>query len=44
MKRMVFLALLALAFPLAAFANNVDFSNLGGTLTETSAGLTLTGS
>jgi hypothetical protein len=44
MKRMVLMALMALAFPLAAFANSVDFSNLGGTLTGTSAGLTLTGS
>src|ERR1039458_1249277 len=38
------IALLVLAFPLAAFADSVDFSNLGGTLTGSSAGLTLTGS
>lgn len=44
MKRTVLLALLALAFPLAAFADNVDFSNLGGTLTGSSAGLSLSGS
>jgi hypothetical protein len=44
MKRIVLLALLVLAFPLAAFADSVDFSNLGGTLTGSSAGLTLTGS
>ena len=45
MKRMVFLALLALALPLGAFASNsVDFTNSGGTLTGTSAGMTLSGS
>jgi hypothetical protein len=44
MKRMFFLAVLALALPLAAFAGNVDFTNTGGTLTGTSAGLTLSGS
>jgi hypothetical protein len=44
MKRIVLLALLALALPLAAFANDVDFTNTGGTLTGSSAGLTLTGS
>ena len=44
MKRTVLMALLALAFPLAAMADNVDFSNLGGTLTGNSAGLSLTGS
>jgi len=44
MKRIVLLALLALALPLTAFAGNVDFTNNGGTLAGSSAGLTLTGS
>jgi hypothetical protein len=45
MKRILLLALLALALPLAAFADNsVDFTNSGGTLTGSSSGLTLTGS
>jgi len=44
MKRILLMALLAVAFPLAAFANSVEFSNMGGTLTGSSAGLTLTGS
>ena len=45
MKRtLLLLALLSLALPLAAFADNVDFSNNGGTLSGSSAGLTLTGS
>jgi PEP-CTERM motif len=44
MKRIVLMALLALALPLAAFANNVDFTNSGGTLSGSSAGLTLSGS
>jgi len=44
MKRTLLLAVLSLALPLAAFADNVDFSNNGGTLTGSSAGLTLTGS
>jgi hypothetical protein len=49
MKRIVLMSLLALALPLAAFADNsVDFSNDGGTLSGalsgTSSGLTLTGS
>ena len=44
MKRILLLALLVLALPLAAFAGNVDFSNNGGTLTGSAAGLTLTGS
>lgn len=43
MKRIVLMALLALALPLAAFAGNVDFSNAGGTLTGSSAGLSLAG-
>ncbi len=45
MKRIVLMALLALALPLAAFADNsVDFTNSGGMLTGTSAGLTLSSS
>jgi PEP-CTERM motif-containing protein len=44
MNRTVFLVLLSLALPLAAFADNVDFSNSTGTLAGSSAGLTLTGS
>jgi PEP-CTERM motif len=44
MKRIVLLALLALALPMAAFAGTVDFSNSGGTLTGSSSGLTLTNS
>jgi len=44
MKRIVLMALLALALPLAAFANNVDFTNHGGNLSGSSAGLTLSGS
>jgi hypothetical protein len=44
MKRIVLLALLALALPLAAFAGNIDFNNTGGTLAGNSNGLTLTGS
>src|ERR1700740_3578410 len=45
MKRMLMLVLLALALPMAAFANNsVDFTNSGGTLSGSSAGLSLTGS
>jgi hypothetical protein len=45
MKRMMLLFLLALALPMAAFANNsVDFTNAGGTLSGSSAGLSLTGS
>ncbi|HVI10048.1 MAG TPA: PEP-CTERM sorting domain-containing protein [Candidatus Binatia bacterium] len=44
MKKIVLLALLALALPLAAFAGNVDFQNAGGMLSGSSAGLTLTGS
>jgi hypothetical protein len=43
MKRIVLLALLALALPLAAFADS-DFSNTGGTISGSSAGLTLSGS
>ena len=45
MKRMLLMVLLALSLPMAAFASNsVDFTNSGGTLTGTGAGLTLSGS
>jgi len=45
MKRTILLFLLALALPMAAFANNsVDFTNAGGTLSGSSAGLSLSGS
>jgi hypothetical protein len=44
MKRIMMMALLALALPVAAFAGNYDFSNTGGTLAGNSAGLSLTGS
>src|SRR5260370_18749916 len=42
MKRIVLMALLALALPLAAFATSqVDFTNSGGTLSRANAGLSL---
>jgi hypothetical protein len=45
MKRMLWLVLLALALPTVAFAgSSIDFTNSGGTLAGSSAGLTLTGS
>jgi PEP-CTERM motif len=44
MKRIVLMALLALALPLAAFGSSVDFTNSGGTLSGSSAGMSLTGS
>jgi len=44
MKRYVLMALLTLALPVAALAGDVDFSNSGGTLTGSTAGLSLTGS
>jgi PEP-CTERM motif len=45
MKRIVWLFLLALALPMAAFAHNsVDFTNVGGTLAGGTSGLALTGS
>lgn len=45
MKRILLLCLLALALPMAAFAtNSMDLANKGGTLTGSSAGLTLSGS
>lgn len=43
MKRIVLLALLALALPMAAFADSsIDFGNLTGTLTGSTAGMSLT--
>jgi hypothetical protein len=45
MKRIALLFLLALALPMAAFAtNSVDFTNAGGTLSGSSAGLSLSNS
>jgi len=45
MKRILWMVLLTLALPMAAFASNsVDFTNSGGTLSGSSAGLTLSGS
>jgi len=45
MNRILWMALLVLALPIAAFASSsVDFTNSGGTLTGSSAGLTLSGS
>jgi PEP-CTERM motif len=45
MKRMMLLFLLALALPMVAFANNsVDFTNAGGTLSGSNAGMSLSGS
>jgi hypothetical protein len=45
MKRMLWMVLLAMALPMAAFADNsVDFTNSGGTLSGSSAGLSLSGS
>jgi PEP-CTERM motif len=44
MKRMVLFAVLALALPMAAFADQLDFSTSNGTLRGCNSGLTLTGS
>ena len=44
MKRIVLMAVLALALPLAAIAKTVDFTSSGGTLTGSNAGLTLSNS
>jgi PEP-CTERM motif len=44
MKRIVLMALLALALPVAAFATEIDFTNSGGSISGNSAGLTLSGS
>ncbi len=44
-KKILLLAVLALALPMAAFANSgVDFTNSGGTLSGTNSGLSLSGS
>jgi hypothetical protein len=44
MKRVLWLTVLALALPLTAFADSVDFTNSGGILAGCSNGLSLTGS
>jgi len=45
MKRFVLMVLLAMALPVAAFANgSVDFTNAGGTLSAGNDGLSVTGS
>lgn len=44
MRRVVLLALLALALPLAAWADSIDATNRGGTITGGSSGLSLSGS
>jgi hypothetical protein len=48
MKRIFYMVLLVLALPVTAFANNVDFTNMGGTLSRQLVGgntvLTLSGS
>jgi hypothetical protein len=45
MKKMLLLAVLALALPTAMFAGSgVDYTNSGGTLSGTNSGLTLSGS
>ena len=44
MKQIVWLLLLALALPVAGFANSVDFTNSGGTLSGNNSGLSLSGS
>ena len=44
-KKLFLLAVLALVFPIAVFANSsVDFTNSGGTLSGTNSGLSLSGS
>jgi hypothetical protein len=44
MRRVFLTAALALALPLAAYANDVEFTDHSGTLTGSAAGLTLIGS
>jgi hypothetical protein len=45
MKKILLLAVLALALPMAAFANNsIDFTNSGGALIGSNAGMSVTGS
>jgi hypothetical protein len=43
-KKVVLLAVLALALPLAAFASSIDITNAGGTISGNASGLTLSGS
>jgi len=44
-KKVLLLAVLALALPMAAFASSsVDFTNMGGTLSGSNSGLSLSGS
>jgi PEP-CTERM motif-containing protein len=42
MRRVVLMAVLVLALPIAAFANGIDFSNFGGTVSGSASGLTFT--
>jgi PEP-CTERM motif len=44
MKQIVWLLLLTLALPVAGFANSVDLTNSGGTLSGSNSGLSLSGS
>ncbi|HEY7097173.1 MAG TPA: PEP-CTERM sorting domain-containing protein [Terriglobales bacterium] len=44
MRRALWLVLLTLILPIAAFGSSIDFTNSGGTLVGTNAGLSLTGS
>lgn len=44
MKRILLLAIVALSLPIAAFADQVDFSNNGGVLAGSNSGLSLSGS
>jgi hypothetical protein len=45
MKKLVLLAVLALALPTAVFADsNIDYTNSGGTLSGSNSGLSLGGS
>jgi hypothetical protein len=44
MKRVLWLTVLALALPITAFANSIDFTNSGGILAGSTSGLSLTGS
>ena len=45
MKKLLLLAVLALALPMAVFADSgVDYTNSGGTLAGSNSGLTLSGS
>jgi hypothetical protein len=44
MKKLLMIALLALALPAAVFAGSTDYTNSGGTLTGSNGGLMLSGS